>query len=91
MNMGHPIGSNFSMEMVTKSEQALVNAILMLGWTSSWMISTAVGGALIEKYGYTLPMLITVALYVLSSVLYFIYFRKNEVKNGSKYEIITQA
>lgn len=89
MNMGHPIGSNFSMEMVTKTEQPLVNALLMLGWTSSWMISTAVGGALIERHGYTIPMLITIVLYIISSVLYFIFFRKSEIKNGCKYEVLS--
>ncbi len=88
MNLGNPIGRNFSMEMVTRTEQALVNALLMLGWTSSWMISTAFGGALIERHGYTLPMLITVALYITSSVLYYMFFRDSEVKNGARYEVI---
>jgi len=88
MNMGHPIGANFSMEMVTKSEQGLVNALMMLAWTGSWMVSTAVGGALIEKYGYTIPMLVTVVLYIMSSILYFIFFRKSEIKRDGKYEVI---
>lgn len=88
MNLGNPIGRNFSMEMVTKTEQALVNALLMLGWTSSWMISTAFGGALIEKHGYTIPMLITVALYIMSSVLYYMFFRDSEVKDGARYEVL---
>jgi MFS family permease len=89
MNMGHPIGSNFSMEVVSRNEHALVNALLMLGWTSSWMISTAIGGQLIEKYGYTTPMLLAVALYIVSSILYYVFFNKTEVKQAAGYKIIT--
>ncbi len=87
MNLGQPIGSNFSMEMVGKSEHALVNALLMLAWTSSWMFSTAIGGRLIEGYGYTLPLMITVGLYLLSSILYYIFFRKSEKKTGKGYSL----
>jgi MFS family permease len=88
MNLGQPIGSNFAMEMVTKSEHALVNALLMLAWTGSWMISTAIGGRLIEYYGYTLPLMAAVVLYIVSSLLYYLFFRKSERKNVSGFEVI---
>ena len=87
MNMAQPIGSNFSMEMVSKSEHALVNALMMLAWTSSWMISTAVGGSLIEKHGYTLPLMIAVGLYVISAVLYYLFFRKSERKTTTGFMV----
>jgi len=78
MNMGHPIGNNFAMEMVPRSHHAIVNALLMFAWTFSWMISTQLGGWLIEQYGYTQSLLIPAGLYVLSSVLYYRYFKKAE-------------
>ena len=78
MNMGQPIGSNFAMEIVPKSHQGLVNAFLMFAWTGSWMISTQIGGVIIEKYGYTPTLLISVVLYIFSSLLYFYSFRKAE-------------
>jgi len=87
MNLGQPIGTNFGMEMVGESEHALVNALLMFAWTSSWMVSTAVGGHLIEKYGYTLPLMITAGLYLLSSILYYIFFGKSEVKTDVGYKV----
>ncbi len=87
MNMAQPIGSNFSMEMVSKSEHALVNALMTLGWTSSWMISTAVGGSLIEKHGYTLPLMIAVGLYIVSAILYYLFFRKSEKKTTSGFMV----
>lgn len=87
MNMAQPIGSNFSMEMVGKSEHAMVNALMTLAWTSSWMISTAVGGSLIEKHGYTLPLMIAVGLYVISAVLYYTFFRKSERKTTTGFMV----
>jgi MFS family permease len=87
MNMAQPIGSNFSMEMVGKSEHALVNALMTLAWTGSWMISAVIGGQLIEKYGYTLPLLIAVVLYIVSAVLYYIFFRKSEKKTSGGFMV----
>lgn len=91
MNLGQPIGRNFGMEMVSKSEQALVNALLMVGWTSSWMISTAIGGRLIERHGYTLPLMLAAGLYIVSSILYYIFFRGSERKTGSRYIVEPQG
>ncbi len=80
MNLGVPIVTNLGMELAEKREQGLVNALLMVAWTSAWMVSAAVGGSLIEKFGYTFTMNITVFLYVLSSFTFYIFFRKAEVK-----------
>ncbi len=78
MNMGHPIGNNFAMEMVPKSFHGVMNALLMFAWTSSWMVSTQIGGRIIEKYGYELTLNLAIILYVISSLLYYFAFRKSE-------------
>jgi len=78
MNMGQPIGSNFAMEMVPKSFHGLMNAMLMFSWTSSWMISTRIGGMVIENYGYTVSLLVAVVLYVVSALIYYLFFRGSE-------------
>ena len=80
MNLGAPIVTNLGMELSDKKEQGLVNALLMISWTSAWMVSAAIGGELIEKYGYTFTMNITVFLYVLSSITFYLFFRKVEDK-----------
>lgn len=74
MNMGQPISTNFAMEKVKEKEQALTNALLMLSWTGSWAVSANLGGRLIKAYAFTPPLLITVGLYVTSSILYYIFF-----------------
>lgn len=84
MNSGVPIVTNLAMELSDKKEQGLVNAILMISWTSSWMISTAVGGAMIEKYGYTVTMDTTIVLYLLSTIVFYLFFRKAETRTNSK-------
>ncbi len=83
VNSGWPIVSNLSMELSDKNEQALVNALMMIAWTSSWMVSSAVGGTLIEKYGFTFTMNITICLYVVSSVAFNFFFRNTEKKDES--------
>ncbi|UCG60859.1 MAG: MFS transporter [Candidatus Zixiibacteriota bacterium] len=80
MNLGIPLVTNLGMEVAQKKEQGLVNALLMVAWTSAWMISAAIGGTLIEEYGYTITMNITVVLYVISTITYYGFFRKAEAK-----------
>ena len=78
MNMGHPIGTNFAMEVVPRSYHGLVNALLSFAWTSAWMISAYVGGLVIERHGYAVTLVVAAILYVISSALYFILFSRTE-------------
>lgn len=83
MNLGVPLVTNLGMELAEKEEQGLVGALLMVGWTSSWMLSAAVGGLLIEHYGYTFTMNLTIAVYLFSTVMFFRMFRHAETRNGN--------
>jgi len=84
MNLGVPISSNLGMELADKEEQGLVNALLMISWTGSWMISVWIGGHVIEAYGYTVTLNISVVLYMISTVAYYLFFGKIERKNTDK-------
>jgi MFS family permease len=81
MNLGAPIVNNVSMELSRENERGLVNALLMITWTASWMVATAIGGFMIEKMGYTFTMNITIVLYIISAMTYYGFFRKAERKN----------
>lgn len=83
MNLGGPLVTNFGMEMARKEEQGLVNALLMVAWTSSWMFSAVIGGSLIENYGYTVTMNITIVLYIISTLTYYWFFRDVEARGDS--------
>jgi predicted MFS family arabinose efflux permease len=84
MNMSQPISTNFAMEKVKEKEQALANALLMLSWTASWAASANLGGRLIKAYSFTPPLLITIGLYIISSVLYYLFFSSEEDKKIGK-------
>ena len=83
MNLGSPIVTNLGMELSEKSEQGLVNALLMVAWTSSWMISAAIGGYLIDNFGYTFTINITIGLYILSSTTFYFFFKDAEIKTDT--------
>lgn len=74
MNMAQPLATNFSMELVTEDEQPLVNSLTQMTWMGSWMISAALGGTMIDQFGFTVPLLVTAGLYIASAVLYYVYF-----------------
>jgi predicted MFS family arabinose efflux permease len=82
MNMGVPISNNYMMERVGERDRALVNSWSMVAWSLSWAITAALGGSMIERSGYVMPLLIASGLYVASSALYFLYFRRCEVYAG---------
>ena len=71
------------MELAEKKEQGLVNALLMVSWTSSWMISAAIGGQLIDTYGYTFTINITIVLYLLSTLTFYSFFKDAEIKTDT--------
>jgi MFS family permease len=78
MNMNQPIADNFAMEMVGKEHHAVTNSVISLLWHAAWMITAQAGGWLIEHHGFRLPMLITVAFYILASSLYLVFFHDAE-------------
>ncbi|HET9951728.1 MAG TPA: MFS transporter [Candidatus Eisenbacteria bacterium] len=75
MNMNQPLSSHFAMEVVRERDHAVTNSLLSLSWFVAWAISADIGGAMIERDGYTVPLLIAAALYVAASVLYWYFFR----------------
>lgn len=83
MNMGVPISNNFGMELAQKQERALVNALLMIAWTGAWMVSVALGGHLIERYGYTMVLNISAGLYMVASLIYYWFFSGVEQRHES--------
>jgi predicted MFS family arabinose efflux permease len=75
MNMNQPLTSHFAMEVVREKDHAVTNSLLSLSWFVAWAISADIGGAMIERDGYTIPLLIAAGLYVAASILYWYFFR----------------
>ncbi len=77
MNMAQPLFTNFAMENVKQDEQPFTNALLVIGWTAGWGVSANIGGALIERFSYSMPFFITSFLYLISTFLIFTFFKKD--------------
>jgi MFS family permease len=76
MNMNQPLTTHFAMEVVPEREHAITNSILSLSWFVAWSVSADIGGALIQRRGYTEPLLLAAGLYVVASVLYGVFFQR---------------
>jgi predicted MFS family arabinose efflux permease len=75
MNMNGPVSSNFAMEVVPADQRTVTNSVRMLAWNGSWMVSTQIGGWIIQRHGYTPPMLVTIGLYAVSAAVFYGFFR----------------
>jgi len=78
MNMNQPLASHFAMEVVPERDHTLTNSLLSLSWFLAWSVSAEIGGALIQRKGYTEPLLLAAGLYVGASILYWAFFRRVE-------------
>jgi len=87
MNMNQPLSSHFAMEVVRERDHAVTNSLLALSWFVAWAISADIGGAMIERSGYTTPILIAAGLYVLASLLYWYFFRGVEERRMPRSEV----
>ena len=87
MNMNQPLSTNFAMESVKKEEHAVTNSLLLLAWTGSWAVSVRIGGVLIERYSYTPSFVAAILLYVLSSGLYYYFFKNIESEKIPGHEL----
>jgi len=87
MNMNQPLSSHFAMEVVGERDHAVTNSLLSLSWFLAWSVSADIGGALIERRGYAEPLLIAAALYVVASVLYWVFFKDVEEARVPRAEV----
>lgn len=82
MNMSSPISDNFALEQVPPNQQHLMNALRMLNWTGSWMVSARISGGLIATRGFAPSFTLTAGLYALSSVLFWAFFLRPGAAGG---------
>lgn len=79
MNMSQPVNSAFVMDMCSPGEQTVTNSLKQLSWNAAWTVSASAGGWMIHhanvgRDGYTLPMLCTIALYIVGSGLFLAFW-----------------
>lgn len=70
-----PITDKFCLELVPADKRSVAHNVFQMAWTSSWAVSTAIGGWLIQKSGFMLPMVLTAAIYGLYLCVFIAFFR----------------
>ena len=80
MNMSNPVLSSFNMEIVSEDQRATVNSLIWMSCYTFVGLSTYAGGLMMAHGFYTLPFLLTCILYIVATVLYYIFFEKVEKK-----------
>jgi len=78
MNMSNPVLSNFNMEVVSEEQRATVNSLIWMSCYTCVGLSTYAGGLMMAHNYYSLPFLLTCVLYVIATVLYYLFFEKIE-------------
>jgi len=80
MGMSFPLISNFCLELCRPDERGVVNAVTLFSINFSWMIAMAIGGYLIEGFGYTFTFNVMIVLYIATVLVLFTCFAKAERK-----------
>ena len=75
MNMNQPVSNAFAMEIVPEDQQTVTNSVRTFSWNFAWMITTSLGGWLIERHGYSMNMYLTMGFYLAAASLFWSFFR----------------
>lgn len=90
MNMVHPVGAHFAMEVIRPRQRARVNGTKQAANKIAWAVSNSLGGLIIAQGalapflidGFSSVMAVTVALYVVGSAMYWRFFGRSEAPPG---------
>ena len=80
MNMAGPITTALQMELVTQSERATTNGLMVMADNIPRSITASISGEMMTISDFYTPFLATSITYFTASSLYLIFFRKAEVQ-----------
>jgi len=70
-----PVTDKFCLELVPPDKRSVAHNVFLMAWTGSWAVSTALGGWLIQKTGFALPMVLTATVYGIYLAVFILSFR----------------
>ena len=90
MNMVHPVGSHFAMEVIRPGQRARVNGAKQAANKLAWTVANSLGGVLIAQGalapvlvdGFSSVMAVTIVCYAVGSALYWAFFRSMDTQAG---------
>ncbi len=80
MNMAGPVAQALFMECLTKEERATATGIVRTGGSFVRGVAANIGGALLAAGLYRLPYILVSGLYVLSIILFYVFFKSKEAE-----------
>jgi MFS family permease len=83
MNMSTPVYQTFVMEHVEPDARATVASLVSMAWNFGWAFSPTISGYLQVAYGFGPPYLITIILYVISILLYWVFFWRRQTQSAA--------
>jgi len=78
MNMAGPVSGTFQMEMVTETERATTNGLLVTADNIPRAITASLSGGMMASGDYFTPFLATTCSYLFASSLFYLFFRNAE-------------
>ncbi len=77
MNMSAPLANTLVLELCPKEQQGILQALFITNWALAWALSAFLFGQVLNA-DYSQCFLVAAGLYVLSSALYYLFFRHSE-------------
>jgi MFS family permease len=78
MNMAGPINTTLQMELVTGTERATTNGLMIMADNIPRAVTASISGGMMTENEFVVPFIFTTITYFIASSLYFLFFRKAE-------------
>jgi MFS family permease len=78
MNMAGPINTTLQMELVTGTERATTNGLMIMADNIPRAVTASISGGMMTENEFVVPFIFTTVTYFIASSLYFLFFRKAE-------------
>ncbi len=80
MNMAGPVSTTLQMELVTESERATTNGLMVMADNVPRAITASISGEMMTVSEFYTPFLFTAVTYFIASSLFLVFFRKAEAQ-----------
>lgn len=75
MQASSPLLQAFVMEALPHGLRATASSLTNLLWNLGWALSATLAGAMIPRFGYSVPFYTTAALYATAALSFYVAFR----------------
>lgn len=84
MNMAGPIGTTLQMELVTETERATTNGLMVMADNIPRAVTASISGVMMTGNDFITPFLFTTFTYFIASTVYYMFFRNAEAQAAAK-------